>query len=171
MEKSGALSSETLKTRYCIIMFQGHSICNIDAKSRIILPAKFRKDMNTKAENKFYIMRGLECCLWLFTKDVWDELTADILEVNNPFDKKMRRFKRELLYLNYDVEMDSQNRILIPPELMQFANLKKEADLIGLLNMIEIWAPEERQKYIDSEEESFENVAQELSERFKKKNA
>ena len=151
-------------------MFKGHSICSIDAKSRIILPAFFRKSINPKAENKFTIMRGLECCLWLIPSDVWDNLASEMLSLNNPFDKKRRRFNRELFYLNYDVEMDSQNRILIPPELLQFANLKKEADLIGLMNIIEIWSPEEKQKYADSQQEPFEDVAQELSEIFMKKN-
>jgi MraZ protein len=75
------------------------------------------------------------------------------------------------LYFVNEVELDSQNRILIPPQLIQFANLKKEAEVLGLIDMIEIWDPEEKQKYLASQTETFENVAQKLGEIFMNKNA
>jgi MraZ protein len=152
-------------------MFQGHSICSIDAKSRIVLPAKFRKYIKPEVNNKLIIIRGMEKCLWMYTYDVWEEFKSTVLKKNNPFDEKQRFFMREFLYFVNEVELDSQNRILIPPQLIQFANLKKEAEVLGLIDMIEIWDPEEKQKYLASQTETFENVAQKLGEIFMNKNA
>lgn len=150
-------------------MFQGHSICSIDNKSRIILPAKFRKYINPEANNKFIITRGIDQCLLMYPLDEWLKVQSALLNYN-PLDAKQRHFVREFLLTVNEVELDSQNRILIPTQLLEFAELTKEAMVIGILDKLEIWSPEIKKKYDDSQNESYEDVAQNVSEIFMKRN-
>ncbi|MBK7159424.1 MAG: division/cell wall cluster transcriptional repressor MraZ [Ignavibacteria bacterium] len=69
-------------------------------------------------------------------------------------------------FLNYvnEFELDSQNRIVIPPQLLQFAKLKKEVTVLGLLDKMEIWDPEIKQSYDNSMTKSYEEIAEKVSE-------
>ncbi len=150
-------------------MFQGHSICSIDNKSRIILPAKFRKYIKPEADNKLIITRGMDQCLLVYPQDEWEKVKTALTNYN-PFNAKQRFFVRQFLLMVNEVELDSQYRVLIPPQLIEFANLKKEAMVLGLLDKLEIWDPEIKNKYDESQNESYEDVAQNVSEIFMKKN-
>ncbi len=55
-------------------MFQGHSPCNLDAKSRLILPAKFRKYIKPEADNKLILTRGMDECLLFYPQIEWEKL-------------------------------------------------------------------------------------------------
>ena len=68
------------------------------------------------------------------------------------------------------MELDAQYRMLIPTELLQFADIKKDALVIGILDKIEIWSPEIKKKYDDSQNDSYEVIAQKVSELSKNRN-
>ncbi len=144
-------------------MFQGHSVCSLDAKSRLMLPTKFRKYMKPEADNKLVLTRGLDECILMYPLDEWEKLKTGLLSYNQ-FNSEQRYFIRQFLSLVNEVELDSQNRILIPSQLMQFAKLKKEVIVIGLLNKMEIWDPEVKNNYDNSMSRSYEEIAEKVSE-------
>ena len=144
-------------------MFQGHSNCNIDAKSRLILPAKFRKYIKPEAENKLILTRGMDECLLVYPQDEWKKVMEGLSRYNQ-FNSDQRFFIRQFLNFVNECELDSQNRILIPPQLVQFANLKKDVTVLGQLDKMEIWDPEIKERYDNSMPSSYEEIAEKVSE-------
>ncbi len=144
-------------------MFQGHSNCNIDAKSRLILPAKFRKYIKPEADNKLILTRGMDECLLVYPLDEWEKVKTGLTRYNQ-FNSDQRFFIRQFLNYVNECELDSQNRIVIPPQLLQFAKLKKEVTVLGLLDKMEIWDPEIIQSYDNSMTKSYEEIAEKVSE-------
>jgi len=144
-------------------MFQGHSLCNLDAKSRLILPAKFRKYIKPEADNKLILTRGMDECLLVYPQDEWEKVKIGLTRYNQ-FNSEQRFFIREFLNYVNECELDSQNRIVIPPQLMKFAKLNKEVIVIGLLDKMEIWDPKIKEKYDKSMSKSFEEIAEKVSE-------
>ena len=150
-------------------MFQGHSICNIDAKSRLILPVKFRKFIKPEAGNKLILTRGMDECLLVYPLDEWDKVKSGLIRFNQ-FNTDQRNFIRQFLNYVNECELDSQNRIVIPPQLIEFAKIKKEVVVLGLLDKMEIWDPEIKQRYENSMTNSYEEIAEKVSEIINSKN-
>ncbi|MEB2330304.1 MAG: division/cell wall cluster transcriptional repressor MraZ [Ignavibacteriaceae bacterium] len=144
-------------------MFQGHSILSLDSKSRFILPAKFRKFIKPEADNKLIITRGLDDCLLLYPMDEWEKLTAGLVNYNQ-FNPQQRNFIRQFFMYVHECELDSQNRILIPTQLIEFGKLKREIMIIGLIDKMEIWNPETKSEYDNKQDLTFEEVAEKVSE-------
>lgn len=144
-------------------MFQGHSTCSLDAKSRLILPSKFRKYIKPEADNKIILTRGMDECLLLYPQDEWEKVKVGLTRYNQ-FNTDQRFFIRQFLNFVNECELDSQNRILIPPQLMQFAKLKKEVTVLGLLDKMEIWDPAIKERYDNSMPNSYEEIAEKVSE-------
>src|SRR4030095_11551744 len=144
-------------------MFQGHSQCNLDDKSRLILPAKFRKYIKPEADNKLILTRGLDECLLVYPQDEWEKVKIGLTRYNQ-FNTDQRFFIRQFLNFVNECELDSQNRILVPPQLIQFAKLKKEVIMVGLLDKMEIWDPKIKNKYDNSMTRSYEEIAEKVSE-------
>lgn len=138
-------------------------MCSLDAKSRLMLPTKFRKFMKPESDNKLVLTRGLDECLLMYPLDEWEKVKAGLSSYNQ-FNAEQRFFIRQFLSLVNEVELDSQNRILVPPQLMQFAKLKKEVIVLGLLDKMEIWDPEIKQNYDTSMSKSYEEIAEKVSE-------
>lgn len=148
-------------------MFYGHSICSLDKKSRIIFPSKFRKYVKPEADNKLVLSRGLDGCIEIHTFDEWEKIEAKLSKLNT-YDPKKRQFLREVMMYVNECELDSQNRILIPPQLIKYAQLKDEVLIIGLLNKLEMWNPSLKADYDGKQEISYEDVAQQLSDELDK---
>ena len=100
-------------------MLKGEYSHNIDAKGRLIIPAKFRDDLG---EN-FVITKGMENCLYVYPEDEW-----------NDFEKKLNA-----LPTTTDGELDKQGRTLIPSVLRTYAKLDKEVVFVGMGKRAEIW--------------------------------
>ena len=49
-------------------MFMGEYAHNLDAKGRIIIPAKFREELGEEV----VVTRGMDCCLNIYTKEQWN---------------------------------------------------------------------------------------------------
>lgn len=118
-------------------MFMGEYNHTIDAKGRLIVPAKFREALG----DEFVVTRGLDDCLFVFPNEGWKvfEEKLSTLPVAN---KNARRFARFFLSGAATVELDKQGRILIPTTLREYGALEKEVVFIGVANRVEIWSKE-----------------------------
>ncbi len=140
-------------------MFLGEYSHNIDDKNRLAIPAKFRSDLKQGA----VITRGLDNCLFLFTKKDWQNLVDKISQL--PLTQaNARSFSRMMLMGAMEVELDKLGRILIPDYLKQFATLKKQVVVGGVLNRIEIWDEAKWQTYKNKAESNVEEVAEGMRE-------
>lgn len=117
---------------------------SIDAKGRVILPAGFRDELG----DQFVITKGLDTCLFVYTREEWDRLSAKLRQL--PLSKpEARAFVRFFFSGARNVECDKQGRFLMPSTLRSYAKLEKDAVLIGVSNRIEIWSKAEWSRYND----------------------
>ncbi len=106
----------------------------IDAKGRMILPAKFREPLGPV----FIATKGLENCLFVYTLTEWAILEEKLRQL--PLAKpEARAFVRFFFAGAVEVEVDKQGRILLPTNLREYAKLEKNTVVIGVSNRVEIW--------------------------------
>ena len=107
---------------------------SLDAKGRLIMPAKLREDVG----EKFIVTKGLDGCLFGFSQKEWDNFQEKLktLPLTN---KNARDFVRLFLSGAIECELDKQGRFLITGNLREYGNLEKEAVIIGVGTRIEIW--------------------------------
>ncbi len=108
-------------------MFMGEYDHQLDTKGRMIIPSKFRYDLN----ERFIITRGLDKCLFGYTLDEWQQIEEKMKTL--PMTKKdARKFMRMFFSGAVEVELDKQGRINIPQNLRKYANLTKECTVISV---------------------------------------
>ena len=145
-------------------MFYGEYKHNIDSKGRLIIPAKFRLILKDKYIEKFYVTRGLERCLFVFTENDWSLLEQKFKSL--PLTQATARtFSRLLFSGAYEAACDRQGRILIPNHLLQYARITKEVLIIGVSNRIEIWDAATWDEFAKVSINDFERISEELVER------
>ncbi|AUS85622.1 division/cell wall cluster transcriptional repressor MraZ [Lysinibacillus sp. HST-98] len=138
-------------------MFMGEYQHSVDAKGRLIVPAKFREALG----ETFVVTRGLDNCLFGYPMNEWRKLEEKLKGL--PMTKKdTRAFARFFFSGATEVEIDKQGRINIPATLMQHAHLVKECVVLGVSNRIEIWAKDAWEAYFSESEQSFNEIAENM---------
>lgn len=140
-------------------MFMGEYQHSVDAKGRLIIPAKFREQLG----EQFVITRGLDQCLFGYTMDEWKKIEEKLKEL--PVTKKdARAFTRFFFSGATEVELDKQGRVNIPSTLLSYAQLEKECIILGVSNRFEIWAKDSWEQYFAESEDSFNDIAENLAD-------
>jgi len=119
-------------------MFRGSSFHTIDAKGRIIIPARFREIIRADGEDGAMISR-MDNCLVVYPHKEWQKLETKIVSMAET-SETMRRFRRVFIGGAFECTCDKQDRVLIPLSLRQYAGLDKEIVLVGVLDHFEIWS-------------------------------
>ena len=132
---------------------------SLDAKGRLIMPAKLREDM----EEKFILTTGLDGCLFGFSMSEWEKF-EDKLKALPITNKNARNFVRFFLSGATECELDKQGRFLIVGKLRENAKLEKDVTIIGTGTRIEIWNKEKWQEHISEENLSIEDIEQNMEE-------
>lgn len=115
-------------------MFMGEYHHSLDEKGRIIVPAKFRKELG----KSFVVTRGMDSCLFGYSLATWDIL-VDKLSSLSLTKKAARSFSRFFYSGASEVEIDRNGRINLPINLVTFAKLNKDCVILGVNSRIEIW--------------------------------
>ena len=140
-------------------MFIGEYYHNLDAKGRIIIPAKFRDELN----GTFILTRGLDGCLTIYSTEKWEKIFEEINKL--PETKKATRQYIRMLTANAcECTLDNQGRILIPANLSGSVNITKECVVVGANSHVEIWDKATWNVYMDDASENFEDIAESLSD-------
>ncbi len=136
-------------------MFMGEYSHSLDAKGRLIIPAKFRE----KLGETFVITRSLDKCLCIYDSDEWEKFAAKLEEL--PYNAaKQRKLTRYFLSGAAEAETDKQGRVLIPQNLRNAAGIDRDVVLVGAGRMIEIWSRELWEENITDEE--IDQIAEEM---------
>lgn len=140
-------------------MFIGEYAHNLDSKGRIIIPSKFREELHTS----FILTRGLDGCLTIYSIDQWNKIFAELNKL--PSTKQAtRQYIRMLTTGATECTLDNQGRIQIPSFLAKPVHIEKECVVVGVNDHIEIWDKATWESYYEKANESFEEVAESLSE-------
>ena len=140
-------------------MFMGEYRHNIDAKGRMIIPARFRDELG----NRFVVTRGLDGCLRTYTMAQWDAVFEQLKRLPST-KRETRMYIHMLTSKASECELDSQGRILLPAALITESGIEKECGVVGVADHVEIWAKERWDNYYDEASASFEDVAEQLTE-------
>ncbi|MFI3201001.1 MAG: division/cell wall cluster transcriptional repressor MraZ [Eubacteriales bacterium] len=138
-------------------MFMGEYNHTIDAKGRLIMPSKLRESLG----EDFVITKGLDGCLFVYDNEGFHAFEEKLksLPLTN---KDARQFVRFFLAGAANVEIDKQGRVLIPAVLREFAEITKEAVLVGVGSRMEIWSKE---RWMDTTSmEDMETIAEHMAE-------
>jgi len=106
----------------------------LDSKGRTVLPARFRGELGSSIVATI----GIDRCIALYPVSRWEELILKLKDLSS-FKKKTRDFRRVLLSMATELEIDGSGRILIPSGLREYAVIDQEVTLIGLEDHLEIW--------------------------------
>ncbi|NLK74379.1 MAG: division/cell wall cluster transcriptional repressor MraZ [Clostridiales bacterium] len=137
-------------------MFMGEFDHTIDAKGRIIIPAKFRQDLG----EQFVLTLGLDGCLFAYPNDEWQVFIEKLKTL--PGTKEARKLQRYFMAGAAACEIDKQGRILIPAKLRTAAALEKDIVFVGVLNKIEIWS---KQRWDENNDyDDVDQIAEHMSE-------
>ena len=140
-------------------MLMGEYHHNIDDKGRLIIPSKFRNELG----NEYIITKGLDKCLFVYSVNEWNKLVKDLNTLK--FTKKnVRAFERFFVGGASLNEFDKQGRISITSPLIHYANINKECVIIGVNERLEIWDKDEFDKFIKENENTLEEIAEDLFE-------
>lgn len=116
-------------------MLMGEYQHNMDAKGRITIPSRYREELG----ETFYVSKGLDGCLTLYSEEQWRLRVAKINELP---DSQTQYIRRNLYATTEQVTPDKQGRILISPTLRRHAGLVKDVTVIGVGTTAEIWDSE-----------------------------
>jgi MraZ protein len=106
----------------------------MDPQGRVAIPARFRE----LYRGVVYLTKGLDPCVWAFSIQSWDAWSGSIAAMS-PANRRARVLRRMVFGGAFDLTLDRQGRVLMPPPLRRYANLTDEVVLIGAGNFLEMW--------------------------------
>ena len=136
--------------------------CKMDTKGRLGIPRGLKRQLMPFIDRGFVLKRSVfQPCLELYPMEEWERTMAKVNRLNR-FVKKNNDFIRMFTAGVKLVEVDSNGRINVPKDLMQFAKLENELVLSAAVNLVEIWDKDRYEKAIDVSEDDFGHLAEEV---------
>ena len=127
-------------------MFGGEYRHNIDTKKRIFIPAKLREELG----ETFVVAKDIrEKCLKIYSLQGWESYIAPLRAQARKLSEKIIRFLHASLV---QVTPDSQGRIILPTELVKYADIERNVVIVGCCDYAEIWAEASYDKLKEDED-------------------
>ncbi len=123
------------------MIFRGTFDHALDAKHRLTVPAKFRAALagGVVLAASHEVGEGSPRSVSLWTPDAYEAFTVQTLAGLNPLSPRARELKRFFFNSSFDSELDSANRVMIPPPLIRYASLDKDVIVTGSGECVEIF--------------------------------
>jgi MraZ protein len=131
----------------------------VDEKLRVAIPKPLRDALGALAKGVLYVTPGTDGSLAIYTEDALGQL-ADRLAQASPNAQGVRAFSRLFYARAQAVELDSQGRVRIPPELAALAGLGKEAVLVGVQDHLELWERSRWEAYVAQRQSQYDQIAE-----------
>ncbi|MFW6114750.1 MAG: division/cell wall cluster transcriptional repressor MraZ [Thermodesulfobacteriota bacterium] len=141
--------------------FEGRSRHSLDEKGRLAIPARFKEVLEKRGDSSL-VVTNLNNCLVAFAGDDWQRIKEKAASLPM-FDAAANIYFRYFVSGAVACSL-KQGRILIPQDLRELAQLKKEVVLVGHLNRFEIWDKEKWEEEFERAKEAFPNASQSLSD-------
>jgi MraZ protein len=140
--------------------FTDEFLYTLDHRGRINFPAPFRRALSDDSKETVVVARGLDGCLFVFPKDIWEKHRRDFNKT--PYSpKQQRRLQRLLSYGARESTFDGQGRITLTQRLVDLAKLEKEVLIVGMGDRVELWNPDIYEKYISESDQDVESILEE----------
>ncbi len=139
--------------------FTSEYTAKLDAKGRLVLPARMKANLPDESSKELFMREGFEPCLELYPLTEYKRVYSKIAGLNE-FNAEYRRLQRNFFRGSTTVELDTAGRLLIPKPMLQYAKLDKEIVVVGMGNRMEIWNPEEYEKFLIQDPRELSELAE-----------
>lgn len=141
--------------------FTDEFLYTVDHRGRINFPAPFRRALSEESKDRVVVTRGLDGCLFIFPKDVWENHRSEFNRT--PYTpQQQRRLQRLLAQGAKESAFDAQGRITLSPRLIELAKLDKEVLIIGMGDRVELWNPNVYKRYVAESDQTAESILEEF---------
>jgi MraZ protein len=134
--------------------FMGEIECTLDAKGRLMIPARFRHLVPEDTGSMYVVSMGKERCLNLFPLREWNEIIVSKLHEMPPGPEKrnaIRYFSSRSSTLN----IDKTGRVAIPAPFLAAIGSPKKVMVVGALNFMEIWSLDDYRRNAEAIDDAF----------------
>ena len=129
-------------------MLRGNAPATIDSKGRLKVPTKFRRRIEQKHGNAFFITSIDGDGVRIYPLPVWEAFEARIA-TRPSFNRSIARLVDLLSYYGAEAQMDKQGRVLIHPHLREAAGTTGEVDVLGKHDHLEVWNKQRFWKHLE----------------------
>ena len=130
-------------------MFRGNHPTRVDEKGRLKVPAEFKRTIDEKYGQQFYITSRDGRIAEIYPFEEWKKIEEKLAAVSN-FNPAKKKFLDRVNYYGQMVEMDSQGRVLIPQILRESAEVKGDVLVFGNLTFLEVRNAEAFRKHLEA---------------------
>jgi len=118
-------------------MFRGNHPTRVDEKGRLKVPSEFKRVIDEKYAQKFYItsLDGIVAQVYPFEE--WERIEQKLASLST-FNPTKKKFLNRTNYYGQVVEMDGQGRLLVPQILRESAQIRGEVAVLGNLTYLEV---------------------------------
>ena len=131
-------------------MFRGNHPTRVDEKGRLKIPAEFKRVIDEKYGQQFYITSYDGDVAQVYPFEEWERIEQKLAGLSS-FNPTKKKFLERVNYWGQQVEMDGQGRLLIPQMLRESAQIRGEVAVVGYLNYLEVRNLETYRKKIQEE--------------------
>ena len=139
------------------LIFAGEFEHRIDPQGRISIPARFRSAF----EDGIVLNKSVDRCLLVYTLEEWEKAASELTERPTTA-KANRQLARHAFSGAYPSQLDRSGRVLIPPQLRQYAGLGENIVLAGAGRVFEIWDRAAWQQEIENLDAQAEEIAESM---------
>jgi len=143
------------------MLFYGEFEARLDAKGRLVLPARIKAALPAESESNLILTRGFEPCITLHPLSEWNKILERVTALDE-FNEEFRNFQRNYLRGNAEVELDSNGRFILPKSMMKYANIDKEVIVVGVGKRVELWDPETYNAYLVKDQQQLSKMAEKV---------
>jgi MraZ protein len=115
-------------------MFLGEAEHSLDAKGRVILPAKYRDQLQGGA----YMVKGRGGCLFIYTPEEFESVAQTVRDQSKKGETELQA-ARTFFAGAEQIAPDKQGRVAIPQHLRSYAELDRDVVVAGVFSRIEVW--------------------------------
>jgi MraZ protein len=142
-------------------VYYGEAYTSVDDKGRVNVPKEFRLQMEARDHDTWFVTRGFDGSLFLFEKTEWEKL-LEKARAKAAIEPKMLDFRRFLLGSASKIKVDAQGRLSVPAPLREYADIDREAVLLGVEDHLELWNKENWRAFQKAQLENYKSMAAEL---------
>jgi len=136
-------------------MFRGATKVTLDDKGRMVMPTRYREQIAELAQGHLVVTVDRDQCLLIYPLPEWELIERKLMALPS-LNATARRLQRLMVGHATDLPLDGHGRVLLPPELREFAQLERHGMLIGQGNRFELWDErrwnERRSQWLQNEE-------------------
>ncbi len=139
--------------------FTSEYTCKVDAKGRLVLPARIKAQLPAEDSQELAVRKGFEPCLIIYPMVEFKKVFSKISSLNE-FHQENRALQRNFLSGVVMVDLDGNGRMLIPKPLMQYAQVDKDVLLVGTGSKVELWNPSLYEKHLIKDPSELSKLAE-----------